>query len=88
VSQDTHICTASHELRSEQFLLIAKPILIEDRAWIAAECFIGPGVVIGEGAVLGARGAAFSDLKPWTIYRGNPAVAIKERRHQGDAPTR
>jgi serine acetyltransferase len=47
---------------------------------IAAEAFVGPGVTIGDGAVLGARAALFSDAEPWSIYRGNPAVLIKQRR--------
>jgi putative colanic acid biosynthesis acetyltransferase WcaF len=87
VSQDSHICTASHELDSGSFLLVAKPIRIHDRAWIAAECFLGPGVIVGEGAVLGARGAAFNDLDAWFIYRGNPAQPIRCRRlHQDPSP--
>jgi len=79
VSQDTHLCTASHELDSGDFLLVAKPIEIKDGVWIAAECFIGPGVVVGEAAVLGARGAAFNDLAPNTVYRGNPAQPLRQR---------
>jgi putative colanic acid biosynthesis acetyltransferase WcaF len=86
VSQDTHLCTASHEMDSGGFQLVARPIEIRDRVWIAAECFIGPGVVVGEGAVLGARGAAFGDLRPWAIYRGNPAVPIKERKSPQELP--
>jgi acetyltransferase-like isoleucine patch superfamily enzyme len=35
---------------------------------------------VGEGAVLGARGAAFKDLKPWTIYYGNPAIELRPRK--------
>jgi putative colanic acid biosynthesis acetyltransferase WcaF len=88
VSQDTHICTASHELDSENFLLVARPIVIKDHAWIAAECFLGPGVVVGEGSVLGARGVAFANLDPWTIYRGNPAQAIRERKRSQELPRR
>jgi len=79
VSQGAHLCAGSHDISDERFQLITKPIVIEDRAWIAAECFVGPGVKIGEGAVLGARGVAFKDLSPWTVYVGNPAQRIKAR---------
>ena len=48
-------------------------------SWVAAEAFVGPGVTMGEGAVLGARAVAFSDLAPWTVYVGNPAKPIKTR---------
>ena len=35
---------------------------------------------VGDGAVLGARGVAFADLAPWTVYVGNPALEIRKRR--------
>nr|WP_294547257.1 DapH/DapD/GlmU-related protein [uncultured Rhodopila sp.] len=59
--------------------LTARPITIEDRAWIAADAFVGPGVTIGAGAVLGARAVAFSDLPPWGVAIGNPARVLKIR---------
>lgn len=46
---------------------------------MAAEAFIGPGVTIGEGAVVGARGCVFKDVDPWTVVGGNPAKFIKKR---------
>ena len=80
VSQRAFLCSASHDLRNRKFSLIAKPIVLDKNCWIASEAFIGPGVYIGQGAVLGARAAAFSDLKPWFIYRGNPAAKLRPRR--------
>ena len=80
VSQGAHLCTGSHDLADPHFQLVAKPIVLGDRVWIAAEAFVGPGVMAGDGAVLGARAAAFSDLSAWTVYRGNPAGAIRLRR--------
>ena len=59
--------------------LVTAPIIIEDQAWIAADVFIGPGVTIGQGAVIGARSAVFKDVEPWTIVGGNPAKLIKKR---------
>ena len=79
VSQRAHLCAGMHDIESEDFLLIAKPIAIGAWAWIAAEAFIGPGVTVGEGAVVGARAVAFKDLAPWTVYAGNPARPIKQR---------
>lgn len=79
VSQGAHLCAGSHDVDDENFQLITKPIVIEDRAWVAAECFVGPGVTVGEGAVLGARGVTFKNLQPWTVYVGNPAQERKTR---------
>ena len=83
ISQRAHLCAGSHAVDSEHFQLVARPIVIEAWAWIAAEAFVGPGVIVGEGAVLGARGVAFDSLREWTVYRGNPAEAFKERKRFG-----
>ena len=79
ISQRTYLCTASHDLTSATHPQIEKPIVIEDRAWVAAEAFVGPGVTIGEGAVVGARGCVFKDVEPWTVVGGIPARFIKKR---------
>ncbi len=79
VSQRTFLCTGTHDIHNASFQIGARPIRIGANAWIAAEAFVGPGVTVGEGAVLGARGAAFRNLEPWTVYQGNPAVAKTAR---------
>ncbi len=77
VSQRAFLCAGAHDMRDRNFQLIARPISIGDDVWIAAEAFVGPGVTVGEGAVLAARGAAFRDLEPWTVYGGNPASPLR-----------
>lgn len=79
-SQGAHLCAGTHDIDDPNFQLQARPIRIEERAWIAAEAFVGPGVTVGAGAVLGARGCAFRNLEPRTVYIGNPAVAKRTRR--------
>lgn len=80
ISQRAHLCAAGHDVDDPDFQLQPKPITIGESAWIAAEAYVGPGVSVGAGAVLGARGVAVKDLDPWTIYGGNPAKAIRKRR--------
>lgn len=79
ISQGTYLCTGSHDITSTSFSNIRKPIVIGSHAWIAAQCFVGPGVNVGEGAVCGARAAVFKDVAPWTVVGGNPAKFIKTR---------
>lgn len=79
VSQGAHLCAGTHDIADPHFQLIVGPIVIGERAWVAAEAFVGPGVTIGDGAVLGARGVLFRDAAERTVYVGNPAVAIKHR---------
>lgn len=80
VSQGGQLCAGTHDIEHPHFQLRTRPITVGPRAWIAAEAFVGPGVTVGEGAVLGARGCAFRDLEPWTVYSGNPARPLKPRR--------
>lgn len=79
VSQGAFLCTASHDITNALNPLITAPIVIEDQAWVAADAFVGMGVTIGQGAVVGARAAVFKDVEPWTVVGGNPAKFIKER---------
>ncbi|MEJ5082825.1 MULTISPECIES: putative colanic acid biosynthesis acetyltransferase [unclassified Ochrobactrum] len=80
VSQRAHLCTAGHNIDQHDFPLTAAPIVIGPCAWIAAEAFVGPGVSVGEGAVLGARAVSFRDMEPWMVYVGNPAKPVRARR--------
>ncbi|WP_027524865.1 acetyltransferase [Bradyrhizobium sp. Ec3.3] len=80
-SQGAHICSGTHDIDDFNFQLKTRPIEIGAQAWIAAEAFVGPGVKIGEGAVLGARACAFRDLEPWVVYSGNPAHPLRQRKY-------
>jgi putative colanic acid biosynthesis acetyltransferase WcaF len=80
ISQRAVLCGGTHDTSDPDFQLVARPIRIGERAWIAAEAFVGPGADVGDGAVLGARGCAFGQLDAWTIYAGNPAKPIRPRR--------
>ena len=80
ISQGAHLCAGTHNIDDPLFQIEARPITVGRNAWVAADAFVGPGVTLGEGAVLGARGCAFRDLKPWTVYVGNPAGELKSRR--------
>jgi putative colanic acid biosynthesis acetyltransferase WcaF len=86
VSQGTTLCGGSHDVDDPRFQLVTRPILIGRHAWVAAEAFVGPGVAVGDWAVLGARGVTFRDLASSTIYAGNPARRLRTRKHDGAAP--
>jgi putative colanic acid biosynthesis acetyltransferase WcaF len=80
VSQGATLCGGTHDIDQEDFQLKVAPIVIADHAWIAARAFVGPGVTVNEGAVLGACGVSFHDLEAWTVFAGNPAKKIRMRR--------
>lgn len=79
ISQGAYLCSASHDIKKINKPLVTKPIRVESYSWICAEAFVGMGVTIGEGAVVGARAAVFKDVESWTVVGGNPAKFIKKR---------
>ena len=79
VSQGVHLCTGTHDYESENFQLYARPICIGADAWICAEAFLGPGVSIGDGAVIGARAVVNRDQPAWMVCAGNPCRPLKPR---------
>ena len=79
VSQYSYLCAATHDLADPHMRLVARPIVIEDQAWVAADVFVGPGVRIGQGCVVGARSSVFRDLPAWTVCRGTPAKPFRDR---------
>ena len=79
VSHRAHLCAGTHDYTKLDLPLLKPGISIGDEAWICADAFIGPGIEIGQGAVVGARGVAVNDVQPWTIVAGNPAKYIKKR---------
>lgn len=79
VSQAVYFCTGNHDWTASTFDLRVAPITVRSESWLAARSTIAPGVEIGEGAVLSLGSVAVRNLAPWTIYAGNPAVAVKPR---------
>lgn len=76
VSQGAHLCSATHDYRDAGFQLMGGEIEIGLRAWVAADAFIGPGVIVGNNAVVGARSVVMRDVPANTVVAGNPASAI------------
>lgn len=79
ISQRAHLCAGTHDHSDPTMPLQKLPIIIENEAWVCADAFVGPGVTVGEGALVGARAVAVKDVEPWQIAVGNPARVVKER---------
>jgi putative colanic acid biosynthesis acetyltransferase WcaF len=79
ISQKTYLCASSHDFTSLKNDLFLAPIIIQNNVWVAADAFVGPGVTIKEGAVIGARASVFKDVEEWSVVGGNPAKFIKKR---------
>lgn len=79
VSHLAHLCAGTHDHRDPGLPLRRDPITVGADAWICAQAFVGPGVRVGEGAVVGAACVVVRDVPPWTIMAGNPARPIGSR---------
>lgn len=80
ISQHAHLCAGTHDYTRPDLPLLKPPITIGVGAWICADAFIGPGVTVGDFAVVGARAVAMRDVPASTIVAGNPARPIGKRR--------
>ena len=79
ISQNAHLCAGSHDFRSPDMLLTKSPIVVGAGAWVCADAFVGPGVTLGDFAVVGARAVVVRDVAASLIVAGNPAVAVGTR---------
>jgi putative colanic acid biosynthesis acetyltransferase WcaF len=79
VSQHSFLCTATHDYNKRDMPLVTGPIHIGDHGWVTANVFVGPGVRIGEGAVVGAHSSVTRDVAPWVIVAGSPAKQVGMR---------
>ena len=79
VSQGAHLCGGSHDDADPKLPLIRAAITIGDAAWVCADAFIGPGVTVGEGAVVAARAVCLRDVAAWQVVAGSPARRIRSR---------
>jgi acetyltransferase-like isoleucine patch superfamily enzyme len=80
----SHRCIISAHMDSpsdtpvKRFIPIgAKPVVIEDGAWISIGATILPGVTVGKNAVVAAGAVVSRDVPPGTLVGGVPARHIK-----------
>ena len=85
VSQDSHLCTASHDYNDKKLLnepsmnTIISNIVIENNCWITSEVFVAPGVIIREGSVVLSRAVQIKSTDEWSVNGGHPSKFIKKR---------
>lgn len=79
VSQGALLLTGNHDYTLSTFDYRNAPIVIMDGAWIGAKTTVCPGVTVHQNAILTVGSIATKDLEENTIYRGNPAIKIRER---------
>ncbi len=73
ISQESYLCTGSHDIKDPTFNLTTAPITIGNGVWIATDCFVAPGVQIGSNAIIGARSSVFGNIPAQQVCWGTPA---------------
>lgn len=80
LSQGAFLLTGSHDHTKTSFDYISFPIVLEDGVWIGAKAVVFGGVTCFTHSILGINAVAENNLKAYVIYKGNPAIAVIERR--------
>ncbi len=79
LSQGCLLLTGNHDYTKPAFDLMINTIVLEDGVWIGAGAVVCGGAICHEHAVLTVGSVTAGELEAMGIYRGNPAVKIKER---------
>ncbi|PTX91091.1 putative colanic acid biosynthesis acetyltransferase [Opitutus sp. ER46] len=77
ISHGAHLCAGSHDYTQANLPIAHAPVRVESGTWIAVEAFIGPGVTIGTGSVVGARAVVMRTMPAKSLVAGNPARVIR-----------
>lgn len=80
ISQGAMLLCGNHNYKKQAFDLMVGEIVLEEGSWVGAQALVGPNVRVGSHAVLAVSSVATGNLKPYTIYRGNPAQAVAARK--------
>jgi len=80
ISQGAMLLNGNHNYSKTTFDLMIAPIILEDGVWIGAGAMVTGGTVCASHSVLCVQSVASKNLESYTVYRGNPAEKIKERK--------
>jgi len=79
VAHKVYFNTGGHDYTKITFDIFAQPINVEDECWITNDCYIGPGVTIGFGSIVGARSTVLKSMPSGKICYGSPAKPVRDR---------
>jgi len=79
LSQSCMLLCGSHDYKKSSFDLIVGDIVLHEGVWIGAKAVVCPSVTAKSHAVLTAGSTATKDLEEYAVYKGNPAVKVRDR---------
>lgn len=79
IGQEVYLLTGSHDITSNTFDLVTKPIEVGDGVWIATSSAVLPGVKLSDMSVVAAGSVVVKSTDANDVVGGNPAKFIKKR---------
>ncbi len=79
LSQGALLLCGNHDYKKDTFDLMVGEIILEDGVWIGADSIVTGNSICQSHSVLSVQSVAPLNMEPYTVYRGNPAVAVKKR---------
>ena len=80
LSQGVMLLTGNHNYTKPTFDLIIGEINLEEGVWLGAQSVVCPGVTCKSHSVLAVGSMAIKNLEAYSIYQGNPAMKVRERK--------
>lgn len=79
IASDVMIYNSSHNIHSQDFEAVTRPVEIEDYSFLGPRVIVLPGVRIAKGAIVAAGAVVTKDVDKFSIVAGVPAQVIGER---------
>lgn len=80
ISQGAMLLTGNHNYTKPTFDLIIGEIILEDGVWLGAQSVVCPGITCHSHSVLAVNSTATKNLDAYSIYQGNPATKVRDRK--------
>lgn len=80
ISQAAMLLCGNHNYKQVTFDLVVGEIILEQGVWIGAKATVCPGVICHSHSVLSVGSVATHNLDTYTIYQGNPAKKVRDRK--------
>lgn len=68
---------AAAPARRPQAPVSPRPTRLGANVWIGHDAVVMPGVVVGDGSIVGARSVVCGDVPPFSVAVGNPARVVR-----------
>jgi len=79
INMGVAIFSEQHDINDPEYAAVKKKVEIHSNSTIGSFSLILPGVVVGEGGVIGAGSVVVKDVSEYSMVAGNPAVKKRDR---------